>query len=746
MRNKGMSKVRDVLRLLVPSATVFFLGGCVTALGLVASRLVAGSLGASLYTWTSIFGIVLAGLAIGGYLGGRIADRFHVRRALAVLFGLSSAACVAVIVLNNLASQWLWPWKLSWPHHVFLHVSLVFLVPSLLLGAIAPAVAKMALSRGPVLGRAAGVLCAWGAAGSIAGMSLTGFYLIPSYGCIAIVWMVGAALLSMALLYWTSCWALYLWAMVFATLAAMGMAPAEWAREAGVGASLRQASDPNLIYEDETLYGRIAVRRMSNRPDRRALWLDMVRRSEIVIGDVTRLDDFHTEVCAGLTHGLTEGRSGLSMMVLGSGGYAFPEYLKAVWPESLVQVVEMDPGATEAARTAFGLDDGMGIETIRTDVRHGVDRLLREREADESRRPYDFVYADMIGSGSVPFQLVTREFNEKIADLLAGDGVYMSSLVDTYEGGRFLGAVVGTLEQTFSHVDVIGERLVQPSPLSSFVVVAAQHRFDARRFLEGFDKHLKFRLFGESEVVHLKEGIAHLVLTDDYAPVEDLVAPAVRQGARERLACRYLREAERLRAERRCEESARRYQQAAELDASVAIEAWNRVGAMRLAQDDLQGAAQAFQNATEHEEDAGTQTMAVASAHLNLGIVSWKTGRKADARTHLAEAAKWFRIDLERNPNSVVPWDRLGDTLVLAGDLKGASEAFGRAMALEPKNLAYYEKLTKALEDQHRYDEAISVAQKHIALLKELGRRDVALQMGPYVDFLEYQKVKQQHP
>jgi tetratricopeptide (TPR) repeat protein len=245
--------------------------------------------------------------------------------------------------------------------------------------------------------------------------------------------------------------------------------------------------------------------------------------------------------------------------------------------------------------------------------------------------------------------------------------------------------------------------------------------------------------------VRLKEESAHLVLTDDYAPVEDLVAPAVRLGAAGRLAYQYLREAERLGAERSYEQSVRRYQQAAELDASVAIEAWSQVGAIRLAQGDLQGAAEAFRNAVEHEDDAGPQKMAVASAHLNLGIVSRKVGRKADARTHLAEAVKWFRVDLERNPNSVVSWDRLGDALALAGDLKGACDAFDRAMTLEPTNLAYYEKLAKLLEDQHRYGEAISVVQKHIALLKELGRRDVAFQMGAYVDFLEYQKVKQQH-
>lgn len=742
-----MGKVRDVLRMFVPSVTAFFLGGAVMALGLVVSRLVTAVLGTSLYTWTSIVGILLAGLSIGGFLGGRIADRYHARRALAVLFGLSSAACVAVIVLHNLlASHGAWLWRLSWPGHVFLHVSMVLFVPSLLLGAVAPALAKVTLNQGPDLGRAAGVLCAAGAAGGIAGMLLTGFHLIPSYGSIAIVWMLGAALLGMALLYWTSCWALYLWAMIFAALVTMGMAPAEWAREGGVSALLREVSDPNVVYEDDTAYTHVTVRRISDRPDRRLVRQDAMRPSEIVIGEVSRLGDFHREVCAGLTRGLAEGRNHMSMMVIGAGDYAFPRYLKASWPDSLVRVIEVDPGITEAARQAGGLDEETAIETIHMDARHYVGQRRAGRGASESQPQHDFVFADMVRDCPIRFQLVTREFNESIAGLLADDGVYMLDLNDLRGGSQFLGAVVGTLEQTFSHVDVIAERVEPSSARSSFVVVASRRAFDTRRVLEDYDERLKLQLLDATEIARLKEQSDDFVLTDDYAPVENLLASAVQQGAAERLARRCFRQAEQLRVQQQYEQSAMRYEQAAQLDASLAIEAWNWAGAVRLKQGDLHGAVEAFRNVTEREDDAGLQAMTIASAHMNLTAALARMGRKAEAQTHLTQAAKWFRIDLARHPKSAVSWDRLGDTLDLAGDLKGASEAFDRAIALEPKNVAYYSKLTEILAEQHRYDEAIAVAKRHIALLKELGRRDVALQIGDYVEQLEYERVKQRHP
>ncbi len=738
-----MGKLRDVLGVFVPSATVFFLGGAIMALGLVVVRLAGASLGTSLHTWTSIIGIGLGGMAFGSYAGGRIADRYHPRRVLAVLFGLASAACVAVIVLNTLVTRWLWLWELSWPVQALVHAAALLLVPSVLLGAIVPVTVRMTPGHGPTFGRAAGGLCAWGAVGAIVGMYATGFYLVPAYGCIAMIWIIGAALLGVALLYWTSCWALYLWAMVFATLATMGMAPAEWAREAGEGAALREASDPSLLYQRETTYGHIVVRRVSNRPDRRAFWQDSLRRGEAVIGESTRLHQFHTEVYAGLTHGLAGDRSDLSVLVVGSGGYAFPRYLKASWPESLVRVIELDPGVTQAAREAFDLEEESAIEIAHVDARYQVGFLSNRRDASEREPPYDFIYADMVCDGSVPFPLITQQFNEKIGALLADGGVYMLHVIDAPGGGRFLGAVVATLEQTFAHVCVLADRVGPRARWSAFVVVAAHRAFDAAGCLRDYDAHLEFERLDDSKLAALKAVGRHLVLTDDYAPVEELLATVTPEVARQRLADRCLREAARLRIAQEYERSALRYRQAAELDPSMATEAWSLVGEMRLAQDDSQGAVEAFRNAIAQADEAGRQAMAIAAAHMNLGIVLGQAGRKTDARTHLAEAARWFRVDLRKNPNSVVSWERLGDTLVLAGDLQGAAEAFDRAMALEPANLTFYEKLAETLERQQRYDEAIAVARKHVVMLKNLGRRDVALQVGAYVDFLEYQRVKQ---
>ena len=75
------SRIEDgrVLRLtssLKPYLIVFTASTCGLVIEIVAARIPAPSIGVSLYTWTTIIGVVLAGISIGNYLGGRLADRF----------------------------------------------------------------------------------------------------------------------------------------------------------------------------------------------------------------------------------------------------------------------------------------------------------------------------------------------------------------------------------------------------------------------------------------------------------------------------------------------------------------------------------------------------------------------------------------------------------------------------------------------------------------------------------------------
>jgi len=79
-------RVSDFWALVGCNAIVFGASVCIMVLELTASRLIANYVGQSLYTWTSVIGVVLAGISIGNYLGGWLADKFPPQRVLPWLF------------------------------------------------------------------------------------------------------------------------------------------------------------------------------------------------------------------------------------------------------------------------------------------------------------------------------------------------------------------------------------------------------------------------------------------------------------------------------------------------------------------------------------------------------------------------------------------------------------------------------------------------------------------------------------
>lgn len=223
-----MSGFKNHFAILIPAVTVFISSGCIMILEIVAGRLLARFVGSSLYTWTAVIGVVLAGITSGNYIGGRLADSFNCRRILAMVFGLCSIASVLTIVFNNLVGEWTFLWRLGLPVRVFSHVSLVFFLPSALLGTVNPVAAKMALDEGLAKGRTVGIIYAWSAAGSIVGTFLAGFYLIAAFGTTVIIWSIAVVLLLTGVPYQKRFAALHCWGAVLVVLLILGMAPGKW--------------------------------------------------------------------------------------------------------------------------------------------------------------------------------------------------------------------------------------------------------------------------------------------------------------------------------------------------------------------------------------------------------------------------------------------------------------------------------------------------------------------------------------
>ena len=736
-----MNKSKNFLSILIPSATVFISSFCIMVLELVAARLIARHLGSSLYTWTAVIGVVLAGISIGNYIGGRIADRFDAKKALAVLFVLASAACVLTIILNNVVSQWLLLWRLTWPVRVFTHVSLVFLFPSTLLGTISPVVAKMALERGLPTGRTVGDIYAWGAAGSIAGTFATGYFLILLMGTVAIVWVVGGILLLLAIFYWARLWVLYLWAAVFVVLMTMGMAPVTWAEQVGTGLLLREEPNPDVIYEDESQYCYIAVEQISANPDRRAFIQDKLKHSEMVMGDIMDLKYSYERIYAAATNMLSSDSGRLSALVIGGGGYVFPRYIEKVRPGSRIDVVEIDPGVTEAVYNAFGMERDTPINTFNMDARNYVSQLLENELTEDQKTRYDFIYEDALNDYSIPYQLTTQEFNDKIAQVLSDDGVYMIELIDIFEYGLFVGSFVNTLEQTFDNVYVVTEAEARLGR-NTFVIIAAQREIDLENIrTEESVRDMELWLLSDSEIETLRKKARGIVLTDDYAPIENLLAPVVLQSAVDLLVDRYFEQANQLKADGQLDKAILKYKKIIRINPTSSIHAYNEIGMIQAARGKVEEAIAAFGSAIEYNDMAEVKR-SMSNIYYNIGVALQRAGRKEHASMYLQKAIQGYRDDLARMPGSAKIAGRLGNVLAEVGNFTEATEFFRKAVQLDPYDINNHSMLAKVLVVQKRYDEAIEELEKAKQFASQIGNEAAALKFQRDIEQIQLEKAQ----
>ena len=148
---------------LLPYALAFTSSLCIMILELVSSRLVAPHVGQSLTVWTSVIGIILAGICLGNVLGGRLADRVEPRRAVGPLFALGSLLTLCSLWINAKVGLIIPnPDQMNWELRTVIVVVLDFLVPATILGMVGPVVAKMAVEQARKAGSAIGDVYFWG--------------------------------------------------------------------------------------------------------------------------------------------------------------------------------------------------------------------------------------------------------------------------------------------------------------------------------------------------------------------------------------------------------------------------------------------------------------------------------------------------------------------------------------------------------------------------------------------------------
>lgn len=480
------------------AALVFFASAAVLVVELVALRLLAPYLGLTLETNTLVIGIALAAIALGSWGGGRAADRVDPRRALAPLLALSGVTVAATPFVVRLAAA-------SADGAFLLTASaLTIIVPGALLSAVTPMVTKLRLTSLSATGTVVGTLSGISTAGAIVGTVITGFVLISA---VPVTWiMVGLGVLLVVSAAAVEIGIRRVGAMGSAALGSIGLLAA-----AGLGSAL-MPEDCDV----ETIYHCASIVADPAREGGRTLILDGLHHSYVDVSDPTHLEFSYLRSFAAAVDARFADAQPLRAHHIGGGGMTLPRYLAHTRPGTRSTVSEIDPGVVRIDRELLGLVESDDLQVRVEDARVGLHAI--------DSASVDLVVGDAFGGVSVPWHLTTLETTQEIERVLAPNGLYTLNVIDRGPLD-FARAEVATLQQTFDHVALAtAPDIAEGRRGGNLVVLASNSPIDTGAWrAQQTEQDVDHRIIAGDD---LREWAGDApVLTDDYAPVDQLLTP-----------------------------------------------------------------------------------------------------------------------------------------------------------------------------------------------------------------------------
>jgi spermidine synthase len=493
-------------------------GASTLALEIVGTRILGPWYGVSLDLWSALIATTLAALALGYWLGGRLADRGANARGLAGVLALAGVWTLAL------------PWMVGPLVHAAAPLGLrsamltlavvLFGPPLVLLGMVGPLAIRLSARSLEEVGRVAGNVFAISTLASVVAALATGFWLIPTLGVRGLTLLVGAAVLFAAGI------ALFSGRRgaerVIGLLLAMGatvLVPRHAARTEASALVTRGTTRAFV----ESPYAEL---RVVDTGGLRYLLIDGGAHTiEVIESELSR----HPYVAAASV--LTDAfpQPGRALIVGLGGGSLAKLYQRAGWT---VDAVEIDSAVTRLAVQEFGL------APFHARVYHADGR----RYLATARTTYDLIVFDAYGSASIPFHLVTREAFALAKARLNPGGILALNVEAVGWHHPLVESLGSTLMTSFAHV--VALPIAEPPTTIGNVIVAASDRAievpdsllgDVVASLPDEYDHWRVVTRRHAWDNRFEPGARGLVLTDDKNPA-DLWSQEINLVARRQLA------------------------------------------------------------------------------------------------------------------------------------------------------------------------------------------------------------------
>jgi spermidine synthase len=499
------------------NVVVFVSGAVLMALEIVGSRVLAPYFGSSIFVWGSLISVVMAALSIGYYWGGWLSAREPSYARLLTLLLIPGVLIFVLPFIYPGVNEWIAGIDFGTRLNPLIASSIFFLLPGVFLGTISPYVIRLAATRLSLVGSTAGNLYAISTCGSIFGTLLTAFYLIPLMGVSNIIHALGVTLVCLSMLV-TPMVRLRRVSMARAvtTLSVvLGTLNLSW--PVTVWARLR------TILEKDTFYHRI---RVEEDEEARYMYFDRTLQSAMNLKDPTELRLIYSRYTS---VGFAFRPDAKNILIIGLGGGSIPKRLQKTFPSLQIDVVEIDPEVVQIAKSQFNVRENKNLHVYTQDGRLFLNR---------TQNRYDIILLDAYYADAMPFHLATKEFFELAQRKLTANGIIVANLISAVTGpsGKIARAFAKTERQSFPQVYLFAARRpdnVSLDTIQNVIVIATKdkQRLDIKDIVKrasSLDKGLFPDPIQDLSVAYY-DGPANdqdvPVLTDDYAPTDNLLHP-----------------------------------------------------------------------------------------------------------------------------------------------------------------------------------------------------------------------------
>ena len=302
------------------------------------------------------------------------------------------------------------------------------------------------------------------------------------------------------------------------------------------------------------------------------------------------------------------------------------------------------------------------------------------------------------------------------------------------------------MKQVFPFVSVITENDIGPDGRNTFIVVGAKEKLDLHEVCKGYCKSEQIWYMNDSDIASLQEKTNRIVLTDNYAPVEQLMAPVVKADAdaaaitRKQIKARELaKEAEDLAWAGNLRKTLAKLEQLVEADPSISVKAYQTMALIFADRGKTTEALEIYRRAISRYSGSQYEGELSELRH-NFALFLNKLGMTDKALEQYRAASEGYRDIIAKNPKSVNSYVNLGHIAAENGDFAEAVKNFRQAVELEPNDLNNRFNLMAALKIQGQRDEAIEAAKDALEYMQKNNLAENAAKLQETLQSLEAEK------